>query len=80
VFGACGSLASVTIPESVTSIGKGAFKDCSSLTSVTIPESVTSIGKSAFDGCEALTVYYEGTLKKWESIYPHYTVKVVCRK
>ena len=35
---------SVTIPDSVTSIGEYDFYKCSSLTSVTIPDSVTSIG------------------------------------
>ena len=43
------------IPNSVTSIGGGAFKGCSSLTSITIPNSVTSIGGSAFSGCSGLT-------------------------
>ena len=37
------------IPNSVTSIGRGAFSDCNSLTSVTIPNSVTNIGQWAFD-------------------------------
>jgi hypothetical protein len=50
-----GKKGSVTIPASVTSIGKRAFHDCSGLTSVTIPNSVTSIGESAFDGCSGLT-------------------------
>ena len=40
----CSSLTSVTIPNSVTSIGDYAFWYCTSLTSVTIPNSVTSIG------------------------------------
>ena len=43
------------IPNSVTSIGDGAFSGCSSLTSITIPNSVTSIGGSAFFGCSSLT-------------------------
>ncbi len=43
------------IPDSVASIGDGAFSGCSSLTSITIPDSVTSIGGGAFDGCSSLT-------------------------
>ena len=48
-------LASITIPNSVTSIGGGAFSGCSSLTSVTVPNSVTSIGTYAFQGCSSLS-------------------------
>ena len=44
----------VTIPGSVTSIGRTAFSGCASLTSVTIPGSVTSIGENAFSGCASL--------------------------
>ena len=43
------------IPNSVTSIGGGAFSECSGLTSITIPNSVTSIGGGAFSGCSGLT-------------------------
>jgi len=46
---------SVTLPDSVTSIGEAAFKYCSSLTSITIPDSVTSIGERAFEDCTSLT-------------------------
>ena len=49
------SLASITIPPSVNTIGDGSFSNCSSLTSITIPPSVTSIGDGAFEGCENLT-------------------------
>ena len=45
----------VTIPDSVTRIGRGAFHNCSGLLSVTIPDSVTSIGDHAFRGCSGLT-------------------------
>jgi hypothetical protein len=49
------SLTSVTIPNSVTSIGNTSFGGCPNLTSVTIPNSVTSIGQYAFAGCASLT-------------------------
>ena len=53
-FEGCTSLTSVTIGNSVTSIGEYAFYNCS-LTSVTIGNSVTSIGDGAFEGCTSLT-------------------------
>ena len=43
------------IPNSVTSIGGGAFSGCNGLTSVTIPNSVTTIEQSAFESCSGLT-------------------------
>ncbi len=48
-------LTSVTIPEGVTSIGKGAFAGSAALKSVVIPGSVTEIGSRAFDSCIELT-------------------------
>ena len=46
---------SITIPNSISSIGDEAFYGCTSLTSITIPNSVTSIGNSAFDACNSLS-------------------------
>ncbi len=48
-------LTNIAIPDSVTSIGKGAFSWCQSLTNITIPRGVTSIGEEAFSGCNGLT-------------------------
>ena len=53
-FFCCESLQSITIPNSVKSIGNRAFYECKSLQSITIPNSVTSIGKEAFSCCESL--------------------------
>ena len=53
-----GNSSTVTIPNSVTSIGENAFRDCKILTSITIPSSVTNIGNTynygAFDGCDSI--------------------------
>ncbi len=45
----------ITILDSVTSIGKGAFWGCYRLISIVIPDSVTSIGEKAFHCCSGLT-------------------------
>ena len=45
---------SVTIPDSVTYIGWGAFSSCSKLKSVVIGKSVETISESAFSYCESL--------------------------
>lgn len=50
----CKTLTSVIIPDSVKTIGVGAFDGCSSLESVVIPDSVTIIGGSAFAECSSL--------------------------
>ena len=52
----CNQIQSVTIPESVTSIGKSAFEHCSNLDSLTIKGVATSmIGAYAFASCTSLT-------------------------
>jgi hypothetical protein len=63
VFQNCTSLTSVTIPNTVTSIGYDAFLNCTSLASVTIGDAVTNIGYGAFDGCTSLaTVTIPGSV------------------
>ena len=43
-----------TIPNSVTTIGEGAFSGCESLANINIPNSVITIGEGAFYCCESL--------------------------
>lgn len=45
----------IVIPDSVTYIGKHAFREISCLKSLHIPNSVTSIGEYAFSLCQSLT-------------------------
>ena len=53
-FAYCSFLTSITIPNSVTSIGWHTFLGCKGLTSVTIPNSVTSIGCNVFADCSSM--------------------------
>ena len=63
------TIASVIIPDYVTSIGSWAFENCTSLTSVVIPSSVTSVGYYAFQYCNSLTIYCEAVSQpsSWHS-------------
>jgi len=53
-FFGCTALASVTIPDSVVTIGHSVFYGCTALETVTIPDFVETIGYKAFQGCTAL--------------------------
>ena len=53
-FYGCSSLINITIPEGVTTIGKGAFSLCSILTNLELPSSITTIESGAFSCCYGL--------------------------
>jgi len=70
VFDTCSGLTSVTIPNSVTSIGNYAFKGCTGLTFVTIPNSVTSIVNYVFQDCSGLSsILFQGQIPKTIGTY-----------
>ena len=62
-FDGCFELTSITIPNSIETIGEQAFQGCTGLKSVTIGSGVTAIGAKAFNYCNALeTVKCLGTV------------------
>ena len=55
MFYGCDNLATVKLPESLTTIATGSFAYCPALNHVTIPDNVTKIGTSAFCLCNGLS-------------------------
>ena len=53
-FQDCRFLQSVSLPDSVTTIGVDAFRECDSLSEVTFGAGVSSVGDMAFVGCNSL--------------------------
>lgn len=68
VFEGCTSLESITIGNSVTSIGYHTFYNCTSLKSITLPNSVTTITDYAFEKSGLTDVYYAGTKAQWKKV------------
>lgn len=53
------------IPNSVTTINPGAFRDCSSLTTINIPNGVSRVPEQCFGGCEKLnSIILPNTIEK----------------
>ena len=57
----CNSLASVVLPNSVQSVGQGAFESCDYLTNVNVGDGVTTIATRAFYGCNRLATVVLGS-------------------
>lgn len=53
-FAGCIRLQTITIPETVRTIGDEAFNTCTGLTQITIPDAVTTIGSRAISYCPNL--------------------------
>ena len=72
-FNDCTQLSSITIPESITTIGNWAFQSCSSLTTITLPNGVSEIFAEAFGSCSNLeSIYLPRSLKTiGRNIFPN---------
>ena len=71
IFEYCSNLAEITLPETITTIGKYAFAH-SPITKITIPDSVTEIGTGILQYCTSLE---SATLGSGITTIEHYTFK-----
>ncbi|MBR6314511.1 MAG: leucine-rich repeat domain-containing protein [Clostridia bacterium] len=59
----------ISLPETLTSLGNHSFCNCSELETVNLPKSLVSIGVSVFSGCSSLsTIPYAGTVADWSNV------------
>lgn len=58
-----GDVSSITLPETLTTIGESGLRGLSGISSITIPAGVTSLGYELFKGCNNLknVIFEEGT-------------------
>lgn len=54
-FAICNNLTSITLSNSIKTLGKNAFYHCAKLVTIELPSSVLSIGDEAFSRCSELT-------------------------
>lgn len=72
-FDYCDKMYSISIPDSVTSMGDSALRYCSNLTSVKLPSGWTVIDKSLFGFCNRLTTLKipQGVTKICDNTFSH---------
>lgn len=51
------TISKVVLPDSIRSIGEGAFQGCWKMSELNIPDGVVEIGKNAFCGCRKVTEF-----------------------
>lgn len=69
---ASSAVVSVTLPETVRTIGEGAFQNAAQLQTVTLGGELETVGYSAFSGCVSLaSVHFGGTVTAWDRVVIH---------
>ena len=63
------ALETISLPDSLISIGENAFENCQALTHISIPESVTSIGDYAFGSSGLVSIEIPGSIVSIESTF-----------
>ena len=58
LFSGLEKLTSVSLPDTLETLGRSAFENCTALTSVTLPDSLKTIGETAFMNCTSLSSVY----------------------
>lgn len=56
-FYANSSIATITLPEGLTTIDAYAFANCEAMTAITFPSTLTTVAKGAFYGCDVIAEY-----------------------
>ena len=60
-----GTVRNVVVPDTVTTIGQGAFENCKNLESIVLPKKLQEIYREAFQGCVKLkSIVLPNTIKK----------------
>ena len=60
----CDNLESISLPQTVKTIGNGAFFGCRNLRDITIPNSIISIGNYAFSDCNLFSFSIPNTIDR----------------